>query len=143
MIHLNIGGGNLFKVDIKNILIKYFSTQKYIQIAILYGSFARGTETTTSDIDIAIGGSEKFPPKILANLNLELSKLLNREIDIVDLNNINGTILTQILTKSTMLKKENKILYAELIRKMIYFEEDMAPNLRYILDYRREKFLNA
>ncbi len=130
-------------MDIKNILIKFLSTYKDIQIAILYGSFARGSETQKSDVDIAVGGSEKFSQEMLANLNLEISKLLNREIDIVDLYNINGTILTQILTKSTILKKENKILYAELINKMIYFEEDMAPNLRYILDYRREKFLNA
>ncbi len=130
-------------MDVKKILKDFFSAEEYIQLAILYGSFAKGTQTTASDVDIAVGGLEKLSPEVLVKLNLELSKLLNREVDLVDLNNISGTILTQVLTKGTVLKKENIGLYAELIRKMLYFEEDMAPNIRYILDYRREKFLNA
>jgi len=128
---------------VKKVLNEYFITQYLIKTAILYGSFASGNETDNSDVDIAVGGLEKISPDILAALSLELSKLLNREVDLVDLNSISGTILTQVLTKGTVLKKENTILYAELIKKMIYFEEDMAPNLRYIFDYRREKFLNA
>lgn len=128
---------------VEKVLKEYFITQYLIKTAILYGSFASGTETNKSDVDIAIGGSEKFSSDILSALNLEISKILNREVDLVDLNCISGTILTQVLTKGTVLKKENTVLYAELIRKMLYFEEDMAPNIRYILDYRREKFLNA
>ncbi len=130
-------------MDVKNILMKYFAAQNSVQLAILYGSFAIGMETKKSDIDIAISGNGKYPSTLLADINLETAKLLNRETDIVDLNNVSGTILTQILTKGIILKKTDTILYAELIIKMLYFEEDMAPNIRYILDYRREKFFNA
>ncbi|MCF6334288.1 MAG: nucleotidyltransferase domain-containing protein [Spirochaetales bacterium] len=128
---------------VPDVLKDFFINRATIQTAILYGSFAKGTETDTSDVDIAIGGSVEFSPDLLVNLNLELTKLLNREVDLVDLNRINGTILTQILTKGTLIKRANTAFYAELIKKMIYFEEDMAPNIRYILDYRREKFLNG
>ncbi|MCD6398195.1 MAG: nucleotidyltransferase domain-containing protein [Spirochaetaceae bacterium] len=130
-------------MDMKKVLKEYFITQYLIKTVILYGSFASGNATAKSDVDIAIGGIEKFSPDILAAFNLKISKLLNKEVDLVDLNCISGTILTQVLTKGTVLKKENTVLYAELIKKMLYFEEDMAPNIRYIMDYRREKFLNA
>ncbi len=126
---------------IEQVLKDFFITQPMVQTAILYGSFSKGNETAASDVDIAVGGSSLFSPDMLADLILELAKLLNREIDLVDLNRINGTILTQILTKGTLIKRENRVHYAELIKKMIYFEEDMAPNIRYILDYRRERFL--
>ena len=130
-------------MDVKHILKQFFTAQTSVQLAILYGSFAKGQETERSDVDIAIAGSEGNPSSVLADLNLSISKLLNRETDIVDLNSISGTILTQILTSGIILKKEDTSLYAELIKKMLYFEEDMAPGIRYILDYRREKFLNA
>ncbi len=128
---------------VDKILKEYFISQNSIKTAILYGSFASGNESDKSDVDIAIGGLEKFSPDILAILNLKISKLLNREVDLVDLNSISGTILTEVLTKGTVLKKEDTIFYAELIKKMLYFEEDIAPNIRYIMDYRREKFLNV
>ena len=130
-------------VDIKDILKQYFTTHPSVQLVILYGSFAKGQENQRSDVDIAVAGSAEYPSSVLVDLNLEISKLLNREIDIVDLNSINGTILTQILTSGNIIKSEDTSLYAELIKKMLYFEEDMAPGIRYILDYRREKFLNA
>ncbi len=130
-------------MDVKHILEQYFTTQTSIQLAILYGSYAKGLENERSDVDIAVAGYAEYPSSVLVELNLNISKLLNRETDIVDLNSISGTILTQILTSGIILKKEDTSLYAELIKKMLYFEEDMAPGIRYILDYRREKFLNA
>lgn len=130
-------------MDVKHILKQYFTTQTSVQLAILYGSFAKGLENERSDVDIAVAGLSEYSSSVLANLNLSISKLLNRETDIVDLNRISGTILTQILTSGIILKKEDTSLYAELTKKMLYFEEDMAPGIRYILDYRREKFLNA
>ncbi len=130
-------------MDVKHILKQYFTTQTSVQLAILYGSFAKGLENGRSDVDIALAGHVRYTSTVLADLNLSISKLLNRETDIVDLNSISGTILTQILTSGIILKKEDTSLYAELIKKMLYFEEDMAPGIRYILDYRRKRFLNA
>lgn len=130
-------------MDVQDRLKEFFSTQSSIPLAILYGSFARGRETKKSDVDIAIAGYENYSSETLADLNLSLAEMVNREIDIVDLNSLGGTILTQILTKGLILKKEDTVLYAGFIKRMLYFEEDMAPNIRYILDYRRERFLYA
>ena len=141
MIKSNNQGG--ITVEIKNMLTEFFNNEETILLAILYGSFAAGRETNRSDVDIAIAGHSLFHPEQIMELNLKLSKLLEREVDLIDLNNAGGTILTQILTTGTLIKKQDTNLYASLIKKMLYFEEDMAANIRYILKYRQENFLNA
>lgn len=130
-------------MDIKQVLTDLFNKDESILLVILYGSFAAGRETQNSDIDIAIAGKEKLEPEHLMTLNLRLSKLTGREVDIIDLNNTEGTILTEVITKGAVLKKQDTNLYADLIKKVIYYEEDMADNIRYILKHRQEKFLNA
>lgn len=128
---------------IKELLIDFFSNKTDVLLVILYGSIAAGRETDKSDVDIAIAGKNLFKPEQIMELNLKLSELLGREVDIIDLNSTEGTILTQIITKGIIIKKQDTSLYASLIKKMLYFEEDMAANIRYILKYRQEKFLNA
>jgi predicted nucleotidyltransferase len=39
---------------ILKILTEYFVGKEYVQYCLLYGSFAKGTEKPTSDVDIAI-----------------------------------------------------------------------------------------
>lgn len=130
-------------MDVPGIVRNFFKNDNSVSITILYGSFATARETSSSDVDIAIAGISQFPISYLAELNVTVSALVHREVDLVDLSTINGTILTQILTKGVLLKKTDTDVYAYFIRKMLYFQEDMAPNVRYILDYRREKFLHA
>ncbi len=122
---------------------EYFRNDDSVKLVVLYGSFAEKREKTGSDVDIALAGDSPLSSGRLAALNVSLAALIQREVDIVDLNRIGGTILTQVLTKGIVLKKKDVNLYAELIKKMLYFEADMAPNIRYIFDYRREKFLNT
>jgi len=52
----------------------------------LFGSWARGIQRPTSDIDVAIGASEPLPPGLLASLRetLEESTIPYR-VDVVDL----------------------------------------------------------
>ncbi len=96
-----------------------------------------------SDIDIGIAGEKEFSADFLLQLNLDLSNIFNREFDIVDLNRVSGTILQQILCTGTLVVNKYPELYARLIKKMWYDQSDVMPNTRYILKYRRDKFLSA
>lgn len=122
---------------IKDILEKDAS----VRLAILYGSFASGMNGAMSDIDLAVAGEGPFDTEKLAGLNLALSAAAGREVDLLDLNTAGGMILTEVLTTGERLKMTDEELYVGLIRKMHYFQADMAPNIRYILDKRREAFL--
>lgn len=110
-----------------------------IKLCILYGSAASGRLTDHSDIDIAIAGDKKFEKEYLVDLQLQLSVKLGYEIDIVDMNNIEGLILSEILKGIILIKKDNP-LYAGFIKKSIYFNEDLLPNIRMILMKRARRF---
>ena len=113
-----------------------------VRLAILYGSFASGMAGAMSDIDLAVAGEGPLAVEKLAELNLALSAAAGREVDLLDLNTAGGMILTEVLTTGDKIKMTDEELYVGLIRKMHYFQADMAPNIRYILDKRREAFLH-
>ena len=73
------------------------------------------------------------------NTSAPISRKMNCEIDIVDMKNVEGLILSQILGKGIVLIKKDTSLYAEFIRKVIYFNEDVLPNIRMILKKRAER----
>lgn len=95
-----------------------------------------------SDIDIGIAGENEFSSVFLLQLNLELSNQFNREFDIVDLNKVSGTILQQVLCTGVLAVNKYPELYAKLLKKMWYDQADVMPNTRFILKYRRDKFLS-
>lgn len=130
---------NSYKI---NLIKQALDKREEIVLAILYGSYCSGKNNNKSDIDVAIAGENILSSKLILELYLKLSRETGREVDLVDLNKINGTILTQILTKGIVLKKTDISVYANLIIKMLDYEEDMAPNVRYIIDKRLQRFIN-
>jgi len=111
-----------------------------IRLCLLYGSAASGRLHPQSDIDIAVAGDRPIPQDTLAELQLQLSEALGREADVLDLRNVEGLILRQVLTRGVRLKNQDPQLLASLIRRMWYFEADMMPNIRLILQRRAERF---
>ena len=69
---------------------EYFKTQPVLK-AWLFGSYARGEETPESDVDILVVYDDSKPVGLMkiANMYVNLKKLLNREVDIVE----EGTLL--------------------------------------------------
>ena len=111
-----------------------------IKLCILYGSAASGKLTLHSDIDIAVAGNAKFGIDALVELQLKLSHNLGYEVDLVDLKDLEGFILSEILKHGIVLIKKETAFYAELIKKVIYFKEDILPGMRMILHKRARRF---
>ena len=95
-----------------------------IKIAIIFGSWATGKNHNKSDVDIAVAAD--FPLNAAEKMNLmeKLALELYCEVDLVDLNNLAGTIFQKALTGKVVVKKDT-ILFATLTKKMIYNQEDM------------------
>ena len=66
---------------IKEILLKKIECKAIV----LFGSYARGTQNAESDIDIAIKPKNKIDKKALYNLSNELSDKLEKDIDLINL----------------------------------------------------------
>lgn len=71
---------------IQQILADYFKTQPVLKVW-LFGSFARGEETPTSDVDILFVPDRSGKPFTLFTMGgmyMDLKELLGREVDLVE-----------------------------------------------------------
>jgi len=70
----------------------------------------------------------------------KLTDALHREVDLVDLYDLGGEILHQILTKGRVVIKNDVHAYFRLVQRMVYNEEDFMPQIRRVLRERVERF---
>ncbi len=64
---------------------------------VIFGSFALGTQNSESDIDIAIRTDKEISKKEIFELSNKLSDILKRDIDLVDLKQIQDGFRYEIL----------------------------------------------
>lgn len=83
-----------------------FISKYRVSSMLTFGSFNNDTFTTESDIDIAIIGKDKINLDGVLEIELFLEKLLNRQIDIIDLRSKNLNIFVKI-----NILNEGKIIY--------------------------------
>ena len=125
----------------KNIIIELIQARPEVQLVILYGSSVRGEPNIQSDVDLALAGEKIIPAEVMSGLNIELAEALHREVDLVDMRRISGTILEQILCRGEVLVKTSIDLHAEMMRKMWYNQADMMPAVRRAWDVRKQRLL--
>ena len=98
-------------------LITFFRSEKKVSVAYLFGSHAKKTHTSKSDIDIAVLLSET-PKKILEyylNLVNKLSEILGNNVDLIILNTSSPLLKHQVI-------KHGKIIYSRNEEARITFE---------------------
>ena len=66
-----------------------------------------------------------------------------RPVDVVDLCSADGLILSQVLTTGKIILCADRMLYAMLIKKMLFTNADMMPYHRRILAERRKAWIGA
>jgi predicted nucleotidyltransferase len=112
-----------------------------LKLAILYGSAAAGRMRQDSDVDVAVLFDNPLNLEQKMDLVSRLEMKLRRDVDLVDLFNLSGTILKQILCKGQVLLKNDAVALAELYRRMIYNQTDMMPYVTRTLMERQQRFL--
>lgn len=114
-----------------------------IRVTLLFGSAARGRLRSSSDVDVAVASDHPLTLEARIDLANSLAIELGREVDIIDLKAVSGTILREALTKGHIIKKADPELLAELMRKLWYSQADMMPYVQRILTERRRRFLDG
>ncbi|WP_428353520.1 type VII toxin-antitoxin system MntA family adenylyltransferase antitoxin [Methyloprofundus sp.] len=123
-------------------LITWLTGHTEIETAILFGSYSKGTENSHSDMDIAVqlSSGKTITAKEKLNYLIELSKLLEIEIDLVDLNRVGQPLLSQIIKYGKRLIG-SQAHYIELTIKNINTTQDFMPYIERMLSERRKKWL--
>jgi len=96
-----------------------------------------------SDVDIALLFDRPLDAERKLKLITGLEGALRREVDLVDLFSLNGTILKQVLHKGLVLIQVKPEAMAELTRKMIYNQADMMPYVSRTLKERQRRFIHG
>lgn len=70
-------------------IIKLLLDKYHAECAILFGSYARGEETDSSDIDVIVIGGTHFKPKDIFAFGEELRQLTNKKVDAFEIREVN------------------------------------------------------
>lgn len=112
-------------------------------LAILYGSAATGKMRPDSDVDIALLFDHPIRAGKKMKLISRLEEALQREVDLVDLYSLSGTILKQVLIQGRVLIQSKPGMLAGLVQRMIYNQADMMPYVTRTLMERQKRFIHG
>lgn len=115
------------KTDFLKQIKDYFKDKEEVSAVYLFGSTATGSETASSDIDIAIllkHGVNPYKPDIQLKIMSDLELLLKKRVDVVLLNSADPILEHQIRSHSKVLIDKNpkvRMTY-ELEARKKYFD---------------------
>ena len=120
----------------------FLDSDNAIELAILFGSFATGTQRIGSDIDLAIQLHNPLTAEQKLSYLEKLQGCTDVEVDLVDLRRAGQPLLSQIMKYGELLKGDSHH-YAELAIRNINTATDFLPYVRRMMRERRERLLNG
>lgn len=103
---------------------KFFSSYSDIELVFLFGSFSQNRSRKDSDVDVAIMTKSPLCLNELLDRKLKLASSLGREVDLIDLSQVHGALLEEVLCKGEILIRANPESFARLLKRMWYEKED-------------------
>ena len=73
---------------------------------------------------------------------MQLERELASEVDLVDLQRVNGLILRESLVNGVRVRVHDENLLARLISRMLFHEADMMPNYLMIVESAARAFIS-
>ncbi len=107
--------------------ITQIAKKYHLEMMILFGSMATGRAHQNSDADIAIIKNRKMTSRQETMLNIELQRIMGKEIDLVDIADAGPLLLGQI-------SRDGKLLYGDkdkFIAAKMYFKKQLIDFMPY------------
>lgn len=115
---------------LKNKLIEHIDCEAIV----LFGSYARETQNAESDIDIAFKSNKEISKKDIFELKQELEDIANKDIDLINLDNIGDGFRYEILINGRTLYCKDNVKF-ELYKLDMYREYlDLNESRKSIID---------
>ena len=102
-------------------IVKILLDNLECEAIVLFGSYSRETQNAESDVDIAIKVKEKLDKKELYRLSNLLADELNKEVDLINLEEIGDTFRYEILINGKTLYCKDELQF-ELYKLDMYRE---------------------
>lgn len=93
--------------NINNVIVGRYD----VECTIVFGSYAKSTQTKESDIDIAIKIKGGISKEELHKLNIQLEEVLKKDVDLIDLDNANSVLKYEIIYSGTPIYIKSQYYY--------------------------------
>ncbi len=122
----------------------YLDEHHEIDVAILFGSYAKEIQHARSDLDLAIklGPNLEMTSEVKLHYIEQLSSILDIGVDLIDLNRVGQPLLSQIM-KYGQLLKGSRTHYANIAITNVNTAQDFLPYISRMMRERRERLLNG
>lgn len=117
-----------------------FAQQPNIQIALVFGSVARGTVTPESDVDVAVLARHRLSASEKHSLIERIALLTGRAVDLIDLATVGQPLLGQIVRNAKRVKGTDS-QFAQLMTRNALDEADFMPYVTRLLQTRRAAWI--
>lgn len=98
--------------------------------------------TADSDVDVAVSGKAALSPDLLMKTATALSLELHREVDLIDLHQVEGLILHRAVTTGICLKMDEALL-SKFHSKALGWKEDFLPLQQRMQASRVQRFIHG
>ncbi len=115
-------------MDLRKSLVRSFATEADVQLAVLFGSAARGTASRHSDVDVGVLGPASA--ERLAGLTTALSRATGREVDVVDLRTAPPLLRFEIARDGLVLVERQPHTWVDFRTRAMIDWWDWAPLAR-------------
>ena len=109
----------------------------------MYGSVAAGAAGPESDLDIAVTGRQRLSADQRMALVEALARSTGRPVDLVDLRDVHGPLLAEILRTGVRVLERDVTLYGTVLSRHLLDEADFRPYRDRILADRRRAWIGA
>jgi len=111
-----------------------------IELAVLFGSVARGRERPESDVDVAVAARHALSAAEKIAIVEAMAQRTGRPIDLVDLRTVAEPLLGQILRHGRRLLGSDSA-YGDLISRHLFEQADFMPYRARVLAERRAAWI--
>ena len=120
---------------------QFFAAQPDVELAYVFGSLAKGSARSASDLDVAIQTRQPLSAEQRLDMLEALAALTGRPVDLVDVTHAGEPLLGEILTHGKRIKGTDNH-HVRLVQRHIYDTEDFLPTVRRLMEARRQQWIN-
>lgn len=111
-----------------------------IELAIVFGSLARGEARNDSDIDVAVQLPTPLDAEQKMQLIADIAAMTGRPVDLIDLRTVGEPLLGQILKYGQRIRGD-AVDMALLMQRHVYAMEDFMPYVERMLEERKRAWI--
>ncbi|TCI47407.1 nucleotidyltransferase domain-containing protein [Exiguobacterium sp. SH3S2] len=109
---------------VRQMIIETLQRETDADFILLFGSFAKGTDREDSDVDLAYFSQKRLSPYERFNLASELALLCGRDVDLVDIREVDTVFAMQIFSEGIplLIRDENEWVRQRIKAYRMYAE---------------------